>query len=138
MALWPLLVQRVQWKRFGREGESRSPGHLLQLNEAKIPHLLHGTPVPPQYHQRSSLIYLGSARDRVRPSMTIVEQYTLKVQQQQAAVEAERRRRWAEVTSLWEQCCQAEGADPGTAGISFTPENPYLALYERAVASYMR
>ncbi len=69
--------------------------------------------------------------------MTVVEQYTIKVQQQQAAAEAERRRRWTELTRLWEQCCQAEGADRSATDDHFTPENPYLALYERSLTGYL-
>ena len=67
--------------------------------------------------------------------MTAVEQYTTKVRQQRAAADAERRRRWAEVTGLWEQCCQAEGAERGASG--FRPENPYRALYEGSLAGYI-
>jgi hypothetical protein len=67
--------------------------------------------------------------------MTAVEQYTTKVRQQHAATEAERRRRWAEVTGLWEQCCQAEGAERGASG--FRPANPYRAVYEASLAGYI-
>ncbi len=69
--------------------------------------------------------------------MTAVEQYMTKVRQQQAAAETERRRRWAELTSLWEQCCQAEGVDRSAAASPFTPENPYRALYEGSLAGYL-
>ena len=69
--------------------------------------------------------------------MTAVEQYTTKLRQQHVAAETERCRRWAEVTWLWEQCCQAECADRITTDSRFTPENPYLALYERSLAGYM-
>ncbi len=69
--------------------------------------------------------------------MTAIEQYTSKVRQQQAAAEAERGRHWAELSSLWEQCCQAEGAERGATDGRFTPENPYLALYERSLTGYL-
>jgi hypothetical protein len=69
--------------------------------------------------------------------MSVVEQYTTKVRQQQAAAAADRLRRWAELTRLWEQCCQAEGADRGATDSRFAPENPYLALYERSLNGYM-
>ncbi len=70
--------------------------------------------------------------------MTVVEQYTAKVRQQQAVAESERRRRWAELTHLWEQCCQAEGSDRSATPSSFTPENPYRAQYEGSLTAYLR
>jgi hypothetical protein len=68
--------------------------------------------------------------------MTRVERLEAKVRQKQAAEAARRRRRWAEVERLWEKCCKAERIDTGVEFAGFSQDNPYLAKYQEAIATY--
>ncbi len=68
--------------------------------------------------------------------MAAIDQIVAKVRRQQSEQARRRLQRWAEVCSLWEQCYAAEGLDPAAPVLSFSQDNPYLAQYAEAIASY--
>ncbi len=68
--------------------------------------------------------------------MATIDQIVAKLRRQQSEQARQRRQRWAEVCSLWEQCYAAEGHDPAALVVTFSQNNPYLATYAEALASY--
>ncbi len=68
--------------------------------------------------------------------MASIDQIVAKVRRQQSEQARQRLQLWAEVCSLWEQCYEAEGLDPA-AVVTFSQDNPYLAQYAEAIASYI-
>ncbi len=69
--------------------------------------------------------------------MTAYEWIEAKVRQQRAEQEAQLRKRWEEINCLWENCCNAEGIDSAAEFVAFSRDNPYLAVYQRAIAAYI-
>ncbi len=69
--------------------------------------------------------------------MTAYEWIKAKVRQQQAQQEAQLRKRWEEVNCLWENCCNAEGLDSAAEFGAFSRDNPYLSVYQQAIAAYI-
>ena len=69
--------------------------------------------------------------------MATVEQIAAQVRRKQSEQARQRLARWAEVCSLWEQCYEAEGLNAATPVVAFSQDNPYLAKYAEAIATYM-
>ncbi len=69
--------------------------------------------------------------------MATVEQIAAQVRRKQSELARQRLVRWAEVCSLWERCYEAEGLNPAAEIIAFSQDNPYLAQYADAIATYM-
>ncbi len=69
--------------------------------------------------------------------MASIDQIVAKVRRQQSEQARQRLQLWAEVCSLWEQCYEAEGLDPAAPVVRFSQDNPYLAKYAEAIASYV-
>ena len=68
--------------------------------------------------------------------MATIEQIVEKLQQKQSEQTRRRLAQWAEVCNLWEKCYETEGLDPGLPIVAFSQDNPYLAQYAEAIATY--